>query len=1013
MPRTVNVNYVTKEVKILLHDSETESLAAATAIAAAAEAQEAKDVVVDNLQDSLDAIDEKTEAEKTELDGYTEEKKAEVSTVGQGYVDSVSQKVAEANTILSAIRNEYGYPFTAATAADMTDPSKIYVYVGNETGYVNGNWYYHNGTAWVSGGVYNAIALDTDTTLTVSGAAADAKATGDAIKSTKAEMSLFGIDDLLWANTNPVSKTENGITYTVDKTNKTVTVTGTGTAVSALSFYSRGTVFPEWLQKGKKYCIHMDKNSPILFQIGIARNGGNLTWPVADSGNFTYTIPDDATGISLRLLYPDSAIGQPVNTIVRPYITEEVNESDYRLNGKYVAFGDSIIQGAVWPATQGQARFFAKERYKIPTRIALKTGHIRNFVNEGVGGSGYVYKIDGESITDKILNYDFTGVDLITILGGPNDVAHGVGIGSSNSEAGDGTICGAVKTIIEHIKANAPKAQLVFMHTPNYQHESWNQLINSALAKICADNHVGYVNWAESPYCDNFETHSGGYNGNIGPNYSHPKVEEDYAILGDFIAGKITALNNSSTIIENEIRENAVINYTKDDLEDGFYYDFRPEYISVTFNKNVRHVSSSDYMCGIIPVRKGDTVRLKIVGGSNKAKAYAKIKYNYLIDEIFDNSTTPYFNGNIVFDYDGFLVINCTKNYAEDRLICEVISNNKKILSEQKVINAGTNQERMFPDYGEDNPCRALLRGPSMMGAIHHWGIIGASFDSGEFNYTKDGTLREIEWYEYSCWNVLKEINHIPDLYIYSDGGQNAKEWISLGANTVRGYAYASDTEVVNPYWSGRTGIGYGGGCWWKVREDAPKQAYLINLGSNDINNNYPFENPDDYDETRYYKCGTIEDIGTYDYVTDTDTVPAGKTAGVVPGVVNSYCAYMGALLQRLIAKAPDCVIFLATIRNGLTANPNIYAVWNEYNDALREIAQMPQFANNVILVDWGNYGPNFATYEIRQMIVGYHPNALAYHFIAYWWNTLLDKAIFENFKRLKQSMFIGTGKNY
>ena len=183
MPRTVNVNYVTKEVKILLHDSETESLAAATAIAAAESAQEAKDVVVDNLQDSLDAIDAKTETEKTELDDYTETKKTEIETLGQGYVDSASQKADEANTILTAIRNEYGYPFTAATAAAMTDTTKIYVYTGSETGYTFGHWYYHNGTAWTDGGVYNAIAFNTDPTLTVPGAAADAKATGDAIAS--------------------------------------------------------------------------------------------------------------------------------------------------------------------------------------------------------------------------------------------------------------------------------------------------------------------------------------------------------------------------------------------------------------------------------------------------------------------------------------------------------------------------------------------------------------------------------------------------------------------------------------------------------------------------------------------------------------------------------------------------------------------------------------------------------------------------------------------------------------
>ena len=64
----------------------------------------------------------------------------------------------------------------------MTDTDKIYVYVGSETGYINGNWYYYDGTAWVSGGVYNAVAFTTDTTLTISGAAADAKVTGDNFK---------------------------------------------------------------------------------------------------------------------------------------------------------------------------------------------------------------------------------------------------------------------------------------------------------------------------------------------------------------------------------------------------------------------------------------------------------------------------------------------------------------------------------------------------------------------------------------------------------------------------------------------------------------------------------------------------------------------------------------------------------------------------------------------------------------------------------------------------------------
>lgn len=79
----------------------------------------------------------------------------------------------------AAARAGIGSPLVAATAADMTDTSKVYVYTGSETGYTAGNWYYYNGSAWTSGGIYNSAAVNVDTTLTVAGAAADAKVVGD------------------------------------------------------------------------------------------------------------------------------------------------------------------------------------------------------------------------------------------------------------------------------------------------------------------------------------------------------------------------------------------------------------------------------------------------------------------------------------------------------------------------------------------------------------------------------------------------------------------------------------------------------------------------------------------------------------------------------------------------------------------------------------------------------------------------------------------------------------------
>ena len=70
----------------------------------------------------------------------------------------------------------------------MTNTDKVYVYTGSESGYLYGHWYYYNGTAWADGGVYNAVAVDTDTTLSIAGKAADAKEVGDQLADVKEDL---------------------------------------------------------------------------------------------------------------------------------------------------------------------------------------------------------------------------------------------------------------------------------------------------------------------------------------------------------------------------------------------------------------------------------------------------------------------------------------------------------------------------------------------------------------------------------------------------------------------------------------------------------------------------------------------------------------------------------------------------------------------------------------------------------------------------------------------------------
>lgn len=123
--------------------------------------------------------------------------------VAPGSVPSSSQLnglVAEAQQYATYAKEEaYGSPLVAATAAAMTDKTRVYVYTGSETGKTAGHWYFWNGSAWADGGVYNSQGINTDTTLTISGMAADSGAVGAEFTHVKQDINEFDplIDTLM------------------------------------------------------------------------------------------------------------------------------------------------------------------------------------------------------------------------------------------------------------------------------------------------------------------------------------------------------------------------------------------------------------------------------------------------------------------------------------------------------------------------------------------------------------------------------------------------------------------------------------------------------------------------------------------------------------------------------------------------------------------------------------------------------------------------------------------------
>ena len=96
-------------------------------------------------------------------------------------IESIASDVA-------GLTERYGTPLVAHTASEMTEQNRIYVYVGSETGYNEGDWYYYNGTTWTSGGTYQSNGINTDKSLTQADMAADAKKTGDEISDLKSQI---------------------------------------------------------------------------------------------------------------------------------------------------------------------------------------------------------------------------------------------------------------------------------------------------------------------------------------------------------------------------------------------------------------------------------------------------------------------------------------------------------------------------------------------------------------------------------------------------------------------------------------------------------------------------------------------------------------------------------------------------------------------------------------------------------------------------------------------------------
>ena len=211
----------------------------------------------DNLVQIRAEVDEKVDKETGKglsTNDYTDAEKTKLNGIQRNanytQIDSTLSKrsyAADAKAVGDALvqmrSNISSPPLMAATAAEMVNTKKIYVYTGNETGYNHGYWYYYDNSRWKAGGIYSAVTVEdelrtlvnnavddlTERTQTAEGKAEDAQSRLTPLESrmTTAEGNIDNLETKSFTFVED-GYVQNGIAYFTNNNQVLFEITGIG-----------------------------------------------------------------------------------------------------------------------------------------------------------------------------------------------------------------------------------------------------------------------------------------------------------------------------------------------------------------------------------------------------------------------------------------------------------------------------------------------------------------------------------------------------------------------------------------------------------------------------------------------------------------------------------------------------------------------------------------------------------------------------------------------------------------
>ena len=440
----------------------------------------------------------------------------------------------EFDTEIATLESKVGSPLIASTVSEMTETDRVYVYTGSETGYTSGNWYYYDGTAWTSGGVYNAVAIETDTTLSVSGKAADAKKVGDELADVKEDLTsatedieqLFtGVEILdatvIAGSTNTDVTNNNDGTYTIGTTDYGNTAFG-----SAITLKAGCTYYLYGVPQGIAYLFPSTSSTSASYNNRIFENTGSTP-------KRFYTDTDVTVYVGYRIAAkPDATI------TISPSLIRSIPVERY-FKHNIAFFGDSVMWGQ-----DGAESTRTQTPWPIPDTVSNILGvGVKNY---GVSGQGYMPTTASPTPAyGTISNVDLSDFDTVVLSYGVNDGFSELGSWDSDDE---NTIMGQFHKIVNYIYTQSPTMRIIVFAPingknigtfPDYWYGPRNHQLGYVSRRILSDTLKQACDYYWIPYIEM-------YDGPIKPNNIslflpdgvHPS-NDCYKQLGEWYAAKI------------------------------------------------------------------------------------------------------------------------------------------------------------------------------------------------------------------------------------------------------------------------------------------------------------------------------------------------------------------------------------------------------------------------------------------------------------------------------------------